>query len=343
MSDQRHPTREQVLDAIYHANDKATVREAQRLVRYWADDNPEDTEIPLAARRLTESAVALVSAHTQGADPQADVLMSLSDNAWQQFEAPSPEPQPTQWLTVAQAAKRLGISPRAVQKRCKSGSLTSHLDESTQPPKLKIDANSLPQMGAKFANMDAEKDANAASDGRETENETAWDGRERRLDHAQNRANLDANDSVMGREPDANHAEIVREPDANKDAANIQAVVGEVHQLRGEIENLKAFIAGGAMQALNERLSTLPDADSLRAMIVENQAQIVSVAVSQVAAVVREENAAKEAQTASKDDVRAILEQFQKLQDANARLSGELEQLRENKEKRGFFGRLFGG
>jgi len=111
----------------------------------------------------------------------------------------------------------------------------------------------------------------------------------------------------------------------------IQAITGDVARLSGEVEAMKAFIAGGAMQAITERLAALPDAEQSAAMMAQAVQEGITAAL--------QADTAKEAQAARLAD-----EQNQKLLDAVARLSGEVEALREDRqEKRGFFGRLFGG
>jgi hypothetical protein len=229
-------------------------------------------------------------------------------------------PDTSQWLTVSEAASHLGVSVRAVQKRCKSGTLAARRIETPQGAKWEIDANQLTRTWTR-----------TGEPGREAANEPANSGREPRALHAQNGANLDANSS-----------HIVREPANEPDASSIQAITGDVARLSNEVEALKAFIAGGAMQAISERLAALPDAEALRAALAENQEQsaaMVAQAVEKGITAALQADTGKEAAAARLAD-----EQNQKLLDAVARLSGEVEALREDREKkRGFFGRLFGG
>lgn len=246
-----------------------------------------------------------------------------------------------QWLTVAEAVGLLKRSDKTVRRMIERGDLEGELSTTERGREWRIKAASV------YAHISLHV--------------TEGDGRQRRNLTEPNGSPLDRKDSVTeGKtESDSNYVpegdgrvtEAMTEPQNSQ----IEAVAGEVHQLRGEIENLKAFIAGGAMQALNERLATLPDAEAMRAALAENQeqtAQIVAQSIEkalEASAAQQQEREAqretqREARMASKDDVKAILEELKRVQDTNARLSSELEQLHENQQqKRGFFGRLFGG
>jgi hypothetical protein len=50
----------------------------------------------------------------------------------------------SQWLTVSQAAARLGVSERTVQRRCKSGRLTAKLESGEEGAAWLIDGATLP-------------------------------------------------------------------------------------------------------------------------------------------------------------------------------------------------------
>jgi len=213
------------------------------------------------------------------------------------------------WLSVAQAAKILQITPRSVQRRCDAGTLKARRVGPEGAQHWEIDPASV---------------------------EVARDG-------------ATPNIATVAATRDTPLQTV-----APQTSQEIQAVTQEVHQLRGEIEQLKSFIAGGAIQAINERLAQIPDAETLRKAIAENQGQTAQMMAQAVKSGITEALQAdiereneQQAQSASKDDVKDIvdrlervLERQQWLEEDNANLRKELE---ERDKKRGFFGRFFGG
>lgn len=59
-------------------------------------------------------------------DAHNDILMSLSDEAVRKIEAPETADAPGQWLTVTEAAARLGVSEKTLRKRINSGKIEAH-------------------------------------------------------------------------------------------------------------------------------------------------------------------------------------------------------------------------
>jgi hypothetical protein len=136
------------------------------------------------------------------------------------------DPEYSTWLTTSQAAARLGISERAVQKRCTSGKLTARR---TDDGRWEIAADSLPRTG----------EPNRTRTNRTGEPQ---DG---------NRANLstiqDANEPNLGRER--------TEPDANQ----FTRMEAEVLFLRSMVEQHQRSEAE-LRAALREALRAMPKA-----------------------------------------------------------------------------------
>ena len=61
----------------------------------------------------------------------------------EQFAAPNAEPDSSQWRTVAEVAALLGVSERAVQKRCTAGTLSAHRIETPKGAVWEIDAGNI--------------------------------------------------------------------------------------------------------------------------------------------------------------------------------------------------------
>jgi len=162
------------------------------------------------------------------------------------------------WLTVSETADRLGVSPRAVQKRCHNGKLAARRITTAQGVKWEIDANALSAFKTQMdANQDAPEPANRTRTneptGRERTGEPANQVRTNDALHAQNGTNLDAsqdaNERTTGREPDAsNHA---NEP-------------GRIAELREEVKFLRSLLeardrdAAELRAALREALRLAP-------------------------------------------------------------------------------------
>ena len=108
-----------------------------------------------------------------------------------------------EWLTVAACASALGISERAVQKRCAAGKLAARRIETPQGARWEIDANQVTRTGEPSARtLDASQDANQRTDepiGREPANQTS-------KVHAQTHPNELANQRTEPREPDASQS-----------------------------------------------------------------------------------------------------------------------------------------
>ncbi len=112
------------------------------------------------------------------------------------------EPQ-SEYLTVSQAAARLGVLPRAVQKRCANGTLAARRVSTPAGDRWEVQA----------ANLDASRTRTGEPVGREPrEPDASLDGVSRSEPHEPTRepdANLDANPRTIGREPDASARELL--------------------------------------------------------------------------------------------------------------------------------------
>lgn len=252
------------------------------------------------------------------------------------------------WLTVAQAAQRLNVAERTVQRRCEKGQLEAQRVTTSEGVAWRINPASVPtaaDIGADSVPTGAANMQGAATAPTGVPPYSGVNGGSvpTAADDAPTGVPTGADLMAMGAD------------------AELKAVAGEVHQLRGEIEQLKAFIAGGAMQALSERLSSLPDADTVRAIVAEDRAAAQQAILDAVAATMaeRDEQRADVPPAATQADVAQAVERAtreateaaekaaaareQKLLDALASVRGELAELRENPPRRGFLGRLFGG
>ncbi len=231
-------------------------------------------------------------------DAHNDILMSLSNEAYRKMEAP------VQWLTVSQAAALLKVSERTIRRRCEAGKLAARLDSNESGSVWLIDAAAISAVNS----ADATDKKNATADKLRSENGLSA---------------VNAADTADSR----NKAAVIPAD------GQIEAISGNVARLNQEVEQLKSFIAGGAMQAIQERLANLPDAEMMRTEV----AQAVEKGITQALAA----DAQQQAETASKDDVKAILEELKRVRDDNAALRSEIEAQREEQgQKRGLFGWL---
>jgi hypothetical protein len=144
------------------------------------------------------------------------------------------------WVSVSEAAKRLNVSARAVQKRAQRGTLAARKVERDGAEVWEIDGRELPM--STDAATGANTDANTAHDGREpatssvrVDANTRTDGRER------------------GHEPDANTAD----PTGDATARLLAQMERENAFLRGVIEQLQRDGAE-TRQALKRALDLAP-------------------------------------------------------------------------------------
>ena len=177
------------------------------------------------------------------------------------------------WLSVADVAARLGVSPRAVQKRCALGKMAARRVSTAGGVRWQVAANELREP----AN---EQDANQTNLGHEPANQNGSFGSRLGSFGAQNGANLDANQRTEGREP-ANQTNELREllaserefsaflksqlEDANRNAAELRAALRKAleiapRQLAPSSENL--LQSSGATQTARESSATEPRAPS---------------------------------------------------------------------------------
>ena len=71
------------------------------------------------------------------------------------------EPFAAQWLTVAEVADRLKVTPRTIQKRCKAGKLDARSVETPTGDQWQIDAAAVETQGTKAANEATNRAANS--------------------------------------------------------------------------------------------------------------------------------------------------------------------------------------
>jgi hypothetical protein len=136
-----------------------------------------------------------------------------------------------EWLSTSQAAARLGISERAVQKRCHAGKLAARRDVTPQGVRWEIDGRELPNR--------------TGEPGRERTPEPTNQVRARTGELGSSDAQQDANEPAnLGREPAnelPNHnAELLR---VQLEAANQRAerAEGEAEFLRARVSELTAI------------------------------------------------------------------------------------------------------
>jgi hypothetical protein len=154
----------------------------------------------------------------------------------------------TEPLTINQAAARLGISSRAVQKRCANGTLAARRVSTPAGERWEVEAANLP------ANLDASRARTDEPKGREPREPDAA------LNSESGRA-LDANRQAIGREPDANTRELIAEKDAR--IADLRAQI-DAWRLQAEAANRTAAEASAALrEALKAMPKALPDGEKL--------------------------------------------------------------------------------
>lgn len=71
------------------------------------------------------------------------------------------EPFAAQWLTVAEVANRLKVTPRTIQKRCKAGKLDARSVETPTGDQWQINAAAVETQGTKAANEATNRAANS--------------------------------------------------------------------------------------------------------------------------------------------------------------------------------------
>ncbi len=140
-----------------------------------------------------------------------------------QTNAPETPANREEWVSVAAAAARLGLSARAIQKRCASGKMAARRVAVPGGVRWEVDGRELSR----------EQGANSANFGREPANQID----EPRELHAQKGANRDTNPRADGREPDANTRELLARErefsaflkaqleEANRNAAELRAAL----------------------------------------------------------------------------------------------------------------------
>ena len=149
-----------------------------------------------------------------------------------------------EWVSASEVAARLGVSVRAVQKRCTLGKMAARRVTTPGGTRWEIEARELGHEGANEpTNQTSEQDASRATLGREPANQSgSFDSRPSSFD-AQEDANLDANPRIIRREPGANQTNELREllererefsaflktqlEEANRNAAELRASLRE--------------------------------------------------------------------------------------------------------------------
>jgi hypothetical protein len=159
------------------------------------------------------------------------------------------------WLTTSQAAARLGISARAVQKRCANGTLAARRVSTPAGDRWEVEAANLP------ANLDASRTRTDEPIGREPRElgREPNDGLNSKPCEPTREpdANLDANPRTIGREQDANTRELIAEKDAR--IADLRAQV-DAWRLQAEAANRTASETALALRkALDAMPKALPD------------------------------------------------------------------------------------
>jgi hypothetical protein len=144
-------------------------------------------------------------------------------------------------LTINQAAARLGISSRAVQKRCANGTLAARRVSTPAGERWEVEGANLP------ANLDASWTRTDEPTGREPREPDAV------LNSKSGRVQ-DANPRTIGREPDANTRELIAEKDARIEDLRAQI---DAWRLQAEAANRTAAEASAA---LREALKAMPKA-----------------------------------------------------------------------------------
>jgi uncharacterized small protein (DUF1192 family) len=152
-----------------------------------------------------------------------------------------------EYLTVSEMAARLGISARAVQKRCANGTLAARRVSTPAGERWEVEGANLP------ANQDASRARTDEPKGREPREPDAV------LNSESGRA-LDANRQAIGREPDANTRELIAEKDAR--IADLREQI-DAWRLQAEAANRTASETAAALRkALDAMPKALPDAST---------------------------------------------------------------------------------
>lgn len=195
-------------------------------------------------------------------DAHNDVISDLSDAAAQRANGVDS----SDWLTVAQVSAHLNRNEKTIRRMIGRGELTAHKITTPSGQEWRIaptgtlaTAIEAPD-GARQGARPTAGQVPGASNG-------VPDGEPGMVPGI----TLDTAGHVpggAGQVPDVQNGQI-------------QAVAEDVHQLRNEIAQLKAFIAGGAMQALNERLANLPDAEQTAQIVAQSVQQAVSQAMAE--------------------------------------------------------------
>ncbi len=157
-----------------------------------------------------------------------------------------------EYLTVSQAAARLGISSRAVQKRCNAGTLAARRVSTPAGDRWEVEAANLP------ANLDASWTRTDEPNGREPREQDAstdvgLNSKPCEPTREQG-ANLDANPRTIGREQDANTRELLAEKDARINDLRAQV---EAWRLQAEAANRTAAETSAALRKV---LDAMPKA-----------------------------------------------------------------------------------
>lgn len=166
-----------------------------------------------------------------------------------------------EWLTVSQAAAALGISERAIQKRCASGKLAARRVETAQGTRWEIDANQITRTGTRTGEPNARTlDANQRTKSPESPELTHEIGREPTNQQDANHANAQADFHAHLVEENRFLRGLVEQRD--RDAAELRAA------LRTALAAMPKALPGG------DESSTRNDAETSR----ENapQAAIIS-------------------------------------------------------------------
>lgn len=132
-----------------------------------------------------------------------------------------------QWIDATEAARRLGISPRAVQKRCAAGKMKARRVPVPGGIRWELDGR---ELGREPTN---EQGANHANQTREPD---SFD--------AQNGANLDANPRTNGREPtnQANGQEAQLRDELARERDNAAFLRGVIEQLQRDGAETRAAL-----------------------------------------------------------------------------------------------------
>ena len=107
----------------------------------------------------TQAAPQAANQAANSDEQAANVRSPIAASGGEQFAA--------QWLTVAEVAERLGVTPRAIQKRCKAGKLDAHSVETPTGEQWEINAASVETQSAKARSKAANRATNQAANSRE--------------------------------------------------------------------------------------------------------------------------------------------------------------------------------